>query len=50
MILGAVTIPCGLDCQHWIIGIIVAFCGLGLLLTAILDRWLGDAKPPNVER
>ena len=31
MLLGAATAVCALDCRHWMLGIVVAFGGIGLL-------------------
>ena len=47
MILGVVTMPLAWDCQHLVAGIIVFGCGLTLLATAALDRWLGKGETPN---
>ena len=45
MLLGAATALGALDCEHWIVGIVVAFGGIGLLAISALDKWLGDEQP-----
>ncbi len=47
MILGLIGMICALDCEHTLCAVLVAMCGFCLLMTAILDRWLGDGKTPN---
>ena len=42
MLLGAATAVCALDCQHWMLGIVVAASGIALLAISALDRWFDD--------